>query len=62
MARIEDRDGKMVKVNVGDYVSFKADYEMCGEVTKIQGTTLTIRTSGDEEEYYTESASRCWSE
>jgi hypothetical protein len=35
------------KVQVGDYVCFKSDFEQCGKVTKINGNTLTL-SAGDE--------------
>ncbi len=53
------------KVKVGDYVSFKADYDQCGRISKIVGTRLVIEVSENDPEFhetYTESASRCWIE
>jgi len=49
-----------IKVKTGDYISFKADYEEVGKITKIQGSTLTILV--DEDRVFVESASRCWIE
>ena len=33
-------EGKVV--NVGDYVSFKSDFEQCGKITRIDGNRLTL--------------------
>ncbi len=57
-------------VNIGDYVCFKADYEMQGKVIEIEylpcgGKTkrLTIQTGGSDPQYqetYTAIDSDCW--
>ena len=52
-------DGQEVKV--GDYLGYKADTEVYGAITKINGGLITIKcTHNDEPEYYTDDASRFW--
>jgi hypothetical protein len=53
-------DGQVVRV--GDYVDYKADMEVCGEITRINGNQITIKVddSCGNVEYHTDSASRFW--
>ena len=56
-------EGKVVKV--GDVVWFKDDYETAGEITKINGNTLTLEVEGEggvpwDTETRVVKASECW--
>jgi hypothetical protein len=65
MARV---DGQVV--NIGDWVSFKSDYEQCGKIVKINGDRLTLFRDNEGfggdyiggENYTIELASDCWIE
>lgn len=74
MARVRDyrhdaKDGDTVEVQVGDYVGFKCDIEQGGQITAIDGDTLTLSNpNGFHGDYIggqtvtTETADRCWAE
>lgn len=36
IASVKDFNGKSVQVKVGDWISFKSDYEQSGRITKIE--------------------------
>ncbi len=64
MATIENDEGKMVSVRVGDFVCFKAGRELSGIVKAIRGNNLAIVVTDDfeEERTYTVYTGRCWLE
>lgn len=63
-ARVENFEGNLVAVRVGDYVSFKADVEACGRISAISGSTLSVVVEDDYglERTHLVSASRAWIE
>ncbi len=57
MAIVDD-----TKVKVGDCLGYKADYEVYGTITMINGSQITIEVASesDEPQYYTDSQNRFW--
>ena len=69
MAYVENIDGGVTEVTLGQTIHFKSDIEQCGKVIKIDGDDITIyRRSGFEGDYIggqtqvVEHAGDCWIE